>query len=428
MLRHLLLPALLLCVRPILAADTPVQLLLPARTLAADSTFEVRFPTEMVRAEEIGKPAAMSPLLLAPAVPGVFVWLSTRSGSFAPTGTLPLGTKFTFSLRPGTKDAAGKAVAANLHETAETPPFHVKGTSPVGYVDKNNATVLPRYLVLFNANVKAADAAKYCRYVNATGERVDARVEQADDPKNGERRFPIWQSDDHSLGGWGEKAEPVVAPSDDDSDPADKPEDAKPAPARQNVLYLAPAKPLPPGADWRLVLDAGLPAADSKLALAARQEIAIGAVQPFHANTVGAENNRTDGRRVVIELNKSLPERMHGTELARWIQIEPKPAKLKTEIVGTTVTLKGDFAIATPYRVTIAAGLPASEPTVTTAPFSKQVHFEPVPPRLYFQAFTAPQFSGGTRQLRVVAQNVPHLHITATLFRGEGIPADQGFR
>ena len=40
---------------------------------------------------------------------------------------LPLGTKFKISLRPGTKDAAGKAVPATLRETAETPPFRVKG-------------------------------------------------------------------------------------------------------------------------------------------------------------------------------------------------------------------------------------------------------------------------------------------------------------
>src|SRR5437588_8766947 len=88
------------------AQERAVQLLLPSRRLEATSTFELRFATEMVPAAQVGKPAPVSPLVFAPAMEGQFVWLSTRSGTFAPKGILPLGTKYQISLRAGLKDAA----------------------------------------------------------------------------------------------------------------------------------------------------------------------------------------------------------------------------------------------------------------------------------------------------------------------------------
>src|SRR4051812_10615125 len=107
------------------AQDRAVQLLIPSRRLDATSTFELRFATEMVPADQIGKPAPVSPLVFSPTIEGQFIWLSTRSGTFAPKGILPLGTKYQISLRGGLKDSAGRDVKSNLRETVETPPMRV---------------------------------------------------------------------------------------------------------------------------------------------------------------------------------------------------------------------------------------------------------------------------------------------------------------
>src|SRR6476660_6493543 len=92
------------------ADERAVQLLLPSRQLDPTSTFELRFATEMVPADQIGKAATPSPLVFSPAIEGQFIWLSTRSGTFAPKGILPLGTKYQISLRAGIKDKAGRDV------------------------------------------------------------------------------------------------------------------------------------------------------------------------------------------------------------------------------------------------------------------------------------------------------------------------------
>ena len=75
-----------------LAQERAVQLLLPSRHLEPASTFELRFANEMVPADQVGKLGAVSPLVFSPAMEGQFVWLSSRSGTFAPKGVLPLGT------------------------------------------------------------------------------------------------------------------------------------------------------------------------------------------------------------------------------------------------------------------------------------------------------------------------------------------------
>ena len=48
------------------AEERAVQLLLPSRRLEPTSTFELRFATEMVSADQIGKQAPVSPLVFSP--------------------------------------------------------------------------------------------------------------------------------------------------------------------------------------------------------------------------------------------------------------------------------------------------------------------------------------------------------------------------
>lgn len=409
-----------------IAQEAPVQLLLPSRILEPKSTFEVRFAAEMVPADQIGKPAPLSPLLFQPDVPGQFVWLSTRSGTFAPDGVLPLGTKFQISLRAGLKDATGKDVPAKLRESVETPPFRVKGVESLDNSSSDDASVRARYLILFNANVNAAAAEKFCRFIDNSGRTIVARVEQVEDTTKRDRAFSAWQSDDKSLGVWGENLPPPDLASGDDDD-NDAPErtaaPTPPPPRRGNLLFIAPVKPLPPGKDWRLVLDAGLPAVDWKVALPVRKEIRIGTVKPFGVATVAAQSNRTEGRRLTVEFTKALAEDITPETIARWIAVAPAPANLKATIDDTMVTLRGDFGLGVQYRVTVAAGLPAREPVATDKPFTKQLVFDKVAPRLFFQDFAAHQFARGTRQLRLLSVNVPRVRVTAKLFAGEAIPA-----
>ena len=158
-----------------------------------------------------------------------------------------------------------RPVRATLRATAGTPPFRVKGSVGVGYINRDNATVFPRFLVLFNANVDAAAAPEN---ISATsmplGPASPARVEQADDPKKRDRNFPglakrrpltrdlgreTRTTDRHRTTTkiQRQRIEQMLRPS--------------PTPRAATSFTSSRTKPLPPGAGWRLVVDAGLPAA-----------------------------------------------------------------------------------------------------------------------------------------------------------------------
>jgi uncharacterized protein YfaS (alpha-2-macroglobulin family) len=396
------------------AEERAVQLLLPSRRLEPSSTFELRFANEMVPADQIGKPEKISPLVFTPAVEGQFVWLSTRSGTFAPKGILPLGTKYQISLRSGLKDTAGRELKSSLKESAETPPLRVKGVSALGGADPQDAPATPRYLVLFNANVTADACAKFFRFTNAAGAKIDARVEQANDPKIPDRSFPSYQSDDRTLTAWGEK--PALVEESEESDKE------KPAVPRQNVLFVAPTKPLPPGNDWRLVIEQGMPAAGWKAGLPARKEILIGNVKPFAVSSLAAESNRIAGRRIIIQFSKPLAEEISSETVSRWISVAPAPEKFKAEVEGDTVTLKGEFALGAQYRVNLKAGLPARQPFRLERAQSKDIVFKQIAPRLYFEDFATQQHRAGTRRFRLLSVNVPRIRVTARLFTGDTTP------
>jgi uncharacterized protein YfaS (alpha-2-macroglobulin family) len=400
------------------AQERTVQLLLPSRQLEPASTFELRFANEMVSPDEVGKPVAVSPLLFSPAIDGQFVWLSTRSGTFAPKGTLPLGTKYQISLRPGLKDVAGRAVTATLKETAETPPMRVKGVSSIGYSDVEGASATPQFLVLFNANVRAEACAKFFRFTNPSGGKIEARVEQSTAAK-GERAFPTYRSDDGSLSIW---AEPTPASSESREPGEDDEERDKPGVPRQNVLLVSPAKPLPAGNDWKLVIETGVPASEWKVTLPARKEIIVGNVKPFVASSIAAESNRIAGRRVVVDFSKPLARDITAETISQWISIAPAPADLKAEVQTSTVIFKGKFALGTRYRVTLKAGLPAKEPFKFDRAQTKEVVFKEIAPRLYFEDFATHQQLAGTRRFRLLSVNVPRIRVTARLFTGDTTP------
>ncbi|PZR77000.1 MAG: hypothetical protein DLM73_00890, partial [Chthoniobacterales bacterium] len=393
------------------AEERAVQLLLPSRRLEPTSTFELRFSAEMVAADQVGKPAAVSPLVFAPAVEGQLVWLTTRSGTFAPKGILPLGVKFQISLRPGLKDAAGREIKTALRETVETPPMRVKGISALQGSDPEDASATPRYLVLFNANVKADASAKFIRFTNAAGVKIDARVEQANDPKNRDLRFSSYLSDDRNLSTWGEKPGPVEEDEEKDKE--------KPGPGRQNILVVAAVKPLPPGNDWKLIIEAGLPAADWKVGLPARKEIVIGVVKPFAVTSIEAESNRVAGRRVIIHFSKPLGGEVTPETVSRWISLAPVPEKFKTEVDGDTVTLKGEFALGAKYRVALKAGIPALQPFQLERAQTKEVVFKQIAPRLVFEDFATHQHLVGTRRFRLLSVNVARIRVSARLFTGD---------
>ena len=419
MLRPLLASDFLALATALMAADAPVQLLLPSQRLEPTSTFDVRFATEMVPRDQIGAANAPSPLLFDPPLKGQFVWLSTRSGSFAPAEVLSLGLTYRISLQKELKDAAGHEVKAELKETASTPSMLIKGIEQIVYFNNEDASAVPEYKLLFNTNVRPEDAAKFLKFVNADGAEVAASVSQAPDPANPLNTFDASLSDDHSLLTWTER----FTVHEDLAVNANAENAAKPPAAlHRNLLHVTPEKPLPPGQGWQLVVAAGLPSAEWKAALPEPKRIPIGTVKPFEVSEIAPANGRHTGPALSVVFSKTLAEAITPKTVAQWITVTPEPKNLQVTVDYEAINFTGEFTLGVPYHVAVKSGLPSSEPFTLAAPVAKDVVFQRIPPRLYFQDFETHQLLNGTRQFRLLSVNVPRIRVTARLYSGDAVP------
>src|SRR4051812_45453 len=66
------------------AEPAAVEMLADAPFLQPTSTLEFRFARPMITRDEIGLTPKTPPIVIAPAVPGTFTWLSRSSGVFVP--------------------------------------------------------------------------------------------------------------------------------------------------------------------------------------------------------------------------------------------------------------------------------------------------------------------------------------------------------
>lgn len=370
-------------------------------------TLDFRFGEEMAKAEDIVKGGPPSPIAIIPDIPGKWTWQSTRSGIFSPSQPWPLGTTVQIRAREDAKTLAGKPLPQDWRRTLDMPAFGVQAWTNLSYQSENDQSAEPRYGILFNADVTADVAEPNFVFVSRNRTTIPAKVTSADSKRPGLTWFRHWETNDHAILSWVER---FGNTSQTNAGP------------RKNQLFVVPSKPLPPGDDWKLTVTAGIPAAESVLRTLKTLEIPVGSVKPFELKDIDATNILNEGRKLRFTFNKTLPDKLNTSALSRWISITPLPAKLEASVNGSVIEYKGEFALNTPYRVAVEPGLPAAQPFVLGSGKIEEMTFQPIPARLYFEAFDTHQMSGGTRKFNLLAVNVPKLEVSAKLFTGTTIP------
>ncbi len=395
------------------------------RELTPRSAFELRFPEAMVGEDAVGKPGD-SPLAIQPALKGTWIWLSSQSGVYSLSEPPPLGASFQITTKGDLKTAAGKAFSGSLKETYTTPPFRVKGWSMVDYWSTDDATATPKLLLCFPADVDPATVAGKLRFTNADKAVVDAKAEAIDLNKVGSPYFPEGSVDDRTRLTWSEafrehrttggvKKPKKQAESDDEED---EPDPTANRGASKNMLVVTSGKPLPPGKGWKLVVDAGLPAAAGGYKLAEPFTVEVGEVKSFSVESVEAHNLVYSGKRVQVKFSKALGKAVRK-EPAKFVNVAPAVANLKVEVPGTIydeyneLLITGDFDLGKDYTVSVAGEAAAREPITLGKAFTKAVSFAPIPSRLYFQEFSTHQQRAGSRVFNLMGVNVRNVRVTA---------------
>lgn len=384
------------------------QLLLTTREVEPGSSFELRLDHAVARPDEVGRPAAVSPLKVDPPVRGRFVWRSRRSGVFIPTEPLRLGQTYRFELVRGLRTADGHPFKGRLRRAFTTPPMTAEIQS-VGWWPREDAPVQPRFALVLNDEARAAEVARAVRFVGSNGS-VRARVEPVRAPVRGGSSSDQDESESGSLAGiarqsptWRERfyaAKGGLAPM--------APDDTNVA----NVFRVEPWNPLPPGNDWRLVARAGLHGVSNAVHTETPEEIEIGAIKPFQIASVAADGGPHQGRSVRIRFSKGLAKEAAGS-LRRWVRVDPEPEGL--EIAGEagsgTVTLTGAFQLGMTYRLMVSRGLPALQPVELGKPYATNIVFAPLRPNVWMQAYDATQLATGRGRLELEAVNTPETRL-----------------
>ncbi len=335
----------------------------------------------MAGPDQIGRASEPSPLVIKPALEGVFTWLSPRSGAFVPSTPLALDTRYELSLRPDLRCVDDRPSTAFLRSRVQMPPFAIVAATPTNEAEVNSEQAVT---LLFNAPVRAADLAPFVELRDASGIRRAAEICQA---TNEDIPWEFWRMDSTTN-------------------------------LLHKLVLVTPHEPLPVGKGWRLVLREGLPAIEKGLRLRARAEILLGDVRPFVFQGASAHHALGSGASVDFTFSKPVSESLK-TNWNRWIQLAPPVSNLTAHIAGRCVELQGDFQDGTSYQLTARSGLPAEESFDLSKSATTNIIMPGVSPRLYFPAFSDDQQAVGRRQFPMLAVNVPKVHLRAKLLEAD---------
>ncbi|MES2705319.1 MAG: alpha-2-macroglobulin family protein [Verrucomicrobiota bacterium] len=359
--------------KPLAVVSAGTEIIVPAGPLNRETSVEVRFPAPMVAPDLVGREAAAESVMeIKPALPGRFLWRSTRSGTFEPQGVPPLGVEFRIGLKAGLKDAQGRAVTAPA-VTATAPAFVMRESTPRWFYPSSETTRQPEITLFFNDAVSPAAVAKAGVFTDKAGRRipVSAITPRAGDLGRNPPAFGPWEQQQQGESAAAAKESPAVS-----------------------VVRVKPASALPPGENWSFQLETPVSNLSGKARLAAMEPIRYGTVTVFELGRIAAEPVLDADSELQLSFNKKLPE-LKPAELAPWISVSPAPENLTWTISGQMLTAKGAFKHGADYTVSVKPGLPAADSTALSAGRQETLKFEAHAPQLSLPAFDHAQWIGG---------------------------------
>ena len=354
--------------------------------LGPGTELEVRFPMEMVGAEQVGQAGARSPLVINPPVKGAFIWLSRRSGMFKPAAPYAFDALHTVRLREGLVDGAGNSIESEPLAKLLTPPMMVDDRSLNSReIDEDDFGVSFR----FNTAVDAKAAEKLFEFRDSKGQVVSARAAtwKKWDPSDVTREDLDWAG----RFGW-------------DRHPDQR---ASLMPAGSMILVrlkVTPTTLLPAGTDWELVAKKGIPSADGKHKTGTDYVVELGDIYAPEFRSLQERNEVNEGRSLHLRFSRPVSPILKD-DLVRWVKIKPPVKGLRAEVEGKWLAIRGKFELGVKYKVQVKAGLPGRYGREMTQDYEESTRFYPLPSRTYLSARAHAQYSGGHRKLSFVSIN-----------------------
>lgn len=370
-------------------------------------TLEAAFPRPMVTEDAVGQ-GAESPAKITPAWAGKWVWQSPRVARFVPTEAPKMGTTYLFALKSGLKDLGGARVGISGEVKVKTPGLRLlKESRPIHPEDNPPPLRSAPTLLLFNAAVSAESLRNAARYVEKGGRTAAATT-----------RFARWEELSIEARSHLVFSEQILRRQTalETSEIPQRPL----ASTLPWAVVVQPTEPLPPGTDWRLVIEAGVAAAaDNKQKLGKAASFSFGTVLPGSVQAIESWAPVDGINSISIGFDKRVTPT--AEEAAQFIRITPAVEPPPTiEVHGTSLSLTSPgFKFNRSYRVEVLAGLPATDGLpVANGLVNANLVFAPNRPSVALPSTNEVQLSNGRG-----IYPIEHVNVASLRVRVKEIPA-----
>jgi len=394
-----LLPVPFLTAAPRIVASTP--------SLVPESSIDLVLDLPAVDSDDLGKTVDNTWLEIRPSLAVKLRWKAPDIAEILMQETPVMGTSYTFDIVKGRKFLDGSAVAPEHIATLSSEALRMVSCHPVDERWSDEFTPSSSaWMVVFNDAMDPGSMADHCWFVSATGQREAATIESCTVDRAGYygSEFPLWSERADTVGKT-TRGPDAIAP---------------------HVFLVRPAKPLPTGKEWRLIVRKGLPNASRSARLQDDEAVAVGDVEPMRVVNVTQEVEPDEPRRVHIQFNRPLAERIDAPEA--WLGVDPDPGPLEIISKGKTLTLSG-FATAQQFVIVIRPPFASAAGESLEQEHRAEVGFKRIEPVLGLPSFDRGQLAQGRRVYPIHTVNLESVNVRVKKPVGTDlVRAFEGFR
>ncbi|MEW6283998.1 MAG: Ig-like domain-containing protein, partial [Candidatus Eremiobacterota bacterium] len=270
--------------------------------------------------EELAK--LPTPVKLTPQPPGNWRWVGTKTLLFDPRGEVsedstqqarfPMATEYQVEVPAGTQSASGQALAAAVNWSFKTPTVQVVSSHPS---DGSPQPLEPLMYVTLNQDVDAAAVLATLK-LSSGGQEVSLRMATA-------QEVPAY---------------------------------LKSQQAKRWVAFKA-TRPLVPATTYTVTMGPGTPSAEGPLKTTAPQTFNFRTYDKFRVeeSRCGWGNDCPPLTPFWIRFNNPVDTKKYAPSMVR---VEPELPRMKVDVAGNGMTIRGESKGRTTYTVTLSANLP----------------------------------------------------------------------
>lgn len=282
----------------------------------------VTFSQPMVPLADLAALAEMpSPLSIAPAVLGDFVWLGTDTVAFQPAGRMPFANSYVATVAAGTKSALGGTLAEDFSFSFKTPRPRLEGSVPSDGAEEiePDATIT----LYFNADIDPSQVLPLLQLKDVAGESYSLRL-LGRPPKDPDATSRVAIAEDERR--------------------------------RARALVVQPEAPLPTGMHFVLAIAESLTSTEGPLTADTKHFVRFATYYPLEvtgATCSWGGGLCYPGSPIHIEFNN----RLRKQSLERRVTVSPPAEGLRLRISGNDIIAFAEFLPSQEYTVHVSVGI-----------------------------------------------------------------------